>query len=505
MRALFVIGPDFSHWPIAISKEIKKQRPNATFCSLVIAEKNPTYEFVRNQTNPTISPSFMLDDLEKIWLAPPYNINELSYYESILGDNIINELIIADRYLGNEYVKGGNTMNTPLTSISRSHDKQLCYINGLLNFLFNFLKEQKPNIILAPAVASAPTLALPKVAQFLNIEFRVLNASRFESIYILDKSPYLDAPDIEDLYKKAIKNPEVLKDLLPIAKEKLAKFRNKPSAPEYWSYWYNLLKKPPTVKDTLALIYRTLEKRPPETLVYPYPFSRLFLEWRRYLLFLYYKFKKNFFDDFSSLEGKDFVYYPLHHDPECSTMVLAPNYTNQLEVIERLSKSLPVGYTLAVKDHYPMLGNRPWGFYKTIKSFPRVKLISPFVSGFTMILRAKLTTVITGTAGFEALLLKKPALCLGKIHYHTIKKGFIYCNNLNELPEKIRQALNVKPASDQELSVYLACLIKEGFDCPSHLLGIHLTNETVQNNKKFVEIIAQKLIFYASKNNAKKI
>ena len=356
------------------------------------------------------------------------------------------------------------------------------------------LEKEKPDLIFSPATASAPTLALVKVAEYLNIKFRMLNATRFKNYYILDKSPYLDAPMIKEQFDKALSDNTIIKDYINNAKIELQEFREKYTPPEYLTYYSSVSVKYPKINDTLSLIYRTLQKRTPEALVYPYPFSRLKREWTKYYYCLKYKIYSKFFSSVNDLKNISYIYYPLHHDPECSTMILAPEYTNQLALIERLSNSIPFDTILAVKEHITMIGNRPSGFYEKIKSYPNVKLISPFVDGRKMIKNARLTVVITGTAAFEAFLLKKPALCLGKIHYHAVNQGFVYCKNIKYLSLAIREALDCKPANDQAIVTYLACLLKESFEFKSEYFDADVNESVISSSSRFIKTLSEKLI-----------
>ena len=493
MKFMFLISPDFVYWPLEISKYIKSKNPNSSFCGLLIAPES-TLKIVQNQKEPAINPLYKINELEQVWLNNPINIRKLEYYESILGYNVINELIISDRYLGSEYVSGGIQPNTPLTKLSRNREKQLSYINGLLDFLFEFLEKEKPNVIFLAAVASAPTLAIEKVAKHLNIKFRVLNATRFQKLFILDSSPYLDAPAIKQIFYAAKNNKDIIDQYINKAQIALSEFRKKPSPPEYWDYWKSFIKNPPKLNDTLSLFYRTLQKRKPEVLVYPYPFSRLKIEWRRYFSYIKYKLASKLFISHEDVKDTKYIYYPLHYDPECVTMVLAPNYTNQLSLIERLSNAIPFDSILAVKEHIPMIGNRPTGFYDKIKSYPNVKLISPFADGMQMIKNARLTVVITGTAAFEAFLLQKPALCLGKMHYHAVDEGFVYCDNIKDLSLKIREAFDCKPATDETITTYLACLLKESFEFKAEYFGVNVDEYMINKSFHFIETVSEKLV-----------
>ena len=74
------------------------------------------------------------------------------------------------------------------------------------------------------------------------------------------------------------------------------------------------------------------------------------------------KIRKNFLDKYSkySIDSeKNFIYFPLHQDEEESTLVGAPFFTNQIELIKNIIKSLPVGYKLFVKES-PSNAARDW-------------------------------------------------------------------------------------------------------------------------------------------------
>ena len=75
------------------------------------------------------------------------------------------------------------------------------------------------------------------------------------------------------------------------------------------------------------------------------------------------------------VEGEKYVYMPLHMIPESSTFVLSPYYINELSIIEAVSKSLPAGWWLYVKEHQAMVGERGVEFYKKANKLPNVKMV----------------------------------------------------------------------------------------------------------------------------------
>ena len=109
--------------------------------------------------------------------------------------------------------------------------------------------------------------------------------------------------------------------------------------------------------------------------------------------------------------------FPLQYQPEASTLILAPNFCNQYEVIRNIAISLPIGIKLYVKEHKTFLGTRGPNFYKKILAFPNVELVDPFMNTVKLIRNSLRVITITSTVGYEALLLNKPVICLGNVFY----------------------------------------------------------------------------------------
>jgi hypothetical protein len=118
------------------------------------------------------------------------------------------------------------------------------------------------------------------------------------------------------------------------------------------------------------------------------------------------------------VEGERYVLYPIHFQPEASTLVQAPYYLNQEALIEDISKSLPVGHRLYVKEHLTNRGRRPLNFYKHIKKTFGVRLLGPDADTWSLIQGAAAIAVITGTMGWEGLLFKKPVVTFGDVFFN---------------------------------------------------------------------------------------
>jgi hypothetical protein len=194
------------------------------------------------------------------------------------------------------------------------------------------------------------------------------------------------------------------------------------------------------------------------------------------------------------LPERPFVYFPLHYSPEQSTQVMAPMHTDQIAVIEALVKSLPLTLNLVVKEHLPMLGLRPPGFYERLASMPGVVLASPFENSLELVQRSELTTVISGTAGWEAMLLGRPTLVLGDFPYLAVGEGVLQCQDLSRLPEVLPQALGLKPAEDARLELFLAAIFDQSFELDFALFEGKPSADQVGAAPELVRSLADRLL-----------
>lgn len=150
-------------------------------------------------------------------------------------------------------------------------------------------------------------------------------------------------------------------------------------------------------------------------------------------------FKKNIPDE-------KFIFFPLQLEPERTLLLDAPFFTNQLEIIRNVAKSLPIGYKLFVKEQAAMV-TRSWrsvDWYKQLAKIPNVVLIHYSLPPDELLKKCSLVITITGTAGFDAAFYEKPSIVFGDVSYS--KLSCVHkLENMNELPRVIREQIKKKP------------------------------------------------------------
>ena len=158
--------------------------------------------------------------------------------------------------------------------------------------------------------------------------------------------------------------------------------------------------------------------------------------------------RKSFIDNHLSRNlnsTKNFIYFPLHVDNERALLIDAPLFTDQIEIIRQIAKSLPVGYQLFVKEHPSQLvrGWRQISEYKEIMKIPNITLFHPDVPSEEFYKKCSAVVTITGTSGFEAAIYGKPSITFVDAGY-TILPSVLRLEKIESLHEKILQALETK-------------------------------------------------------------
>ncbi|MEW6044631.1 MAG: hypothetical protein AB1608_10245 [Thermoproteota archaeon] len=159
-----------------------------------------------------------------------------------------------------------------------------------------------------------------------------------------------------------------------------------------------------------------------------------------------------------------FVYFPMNINEEMNILHYAPFYTNQIEIIRYIAKSIPTIYQVYVKEHIAA-GLRGWNdidYYKEITDMPNVTLVNPHFDNDALIKNSQLVVTIRGTASLKAIKYGKPAIVFGEQPIQIIPSVF-KVTSLDAIPELIKTALKHK-VDPSDYEKYEALLSERTFE-----------------------------------------
>ncbi len=392
MKICFLARPSFDKFTVGIYKDLKERYCKDLQGFFVTSNKKES-SYVRENISEAIvceTSAYIKEHWEECTL------NKLVEFEEKYDCAPIWKYIYTDRFL-----------------INADYEYAIRITTGLFMFFENIFENNNVDIYYSECIATLQCYIAYLVGRKHGVRYLSQMLAREKDLthhYFLD-DPYQGNMN----FNKEFLNVEYTKEEYEYADMFLSEFESKEISPQSMS----LVEKLPKLrwKYVLLLPYRLIKQFDPKytdpySYMYYKAYQRAFDPIKFY--FRYQKSKKHYTKpDYS----KKYVYYPLHYQPEASTIVCAQKYEKQLYYIDSWAKSLPADTVLYVKEHHALIGHRDISFYRELKKYPNVFLIDPLESSRKLIESAQAVTTLTGTAGWEAMLLRKPVFIAGNIFF----------------------------------------------------------------------------------------
>lgn len=161
-------------------------------------------------------------------------------------------------------------------------------------------------------------------------------------------------------------------------------------------------------------------------------------KWRDFTKLAYSEAQLRYFEKLCDFEGtevnfdSDFVYVPLHLQPEMTTSSLGGKFVDQALLIESLSKILPVGWKIYLKENPKQsCYDRDHSFFQRIRALPNVSWVPADTDTNVLSAKAKIVATVSGVAGWEAIKLGTPAIIFGVTWYASMPGVFKYHEHID--------------------------------------------------------------------------
>ena len=161
------------------------------------------------------------------------------------------------------------------------------------------------------------------------------------------------------------------------------------------------------------------------------------------------------------METNNYVFYSIQFPKESRITMRAPQFYNQLWLIEYLSRSLPANYELVVKDHPQRLGALPLSQIRAITRY--AKGVAPTIPARKVITQADAVVTLNNTVGYEAIMHGKPVLTLGDAFY----SGAGYTRDVTDiqsLPRELKAAVSSDGLSKNEVIEFVHGILRSSYE-----------------------------------------
>jgi hypothetical protein len=434
-----------------IAKYWKEHYGIEDYAGIVAVKNGDLLDFLNNQEDIKYHFIDNRDAIEEEALKIKLDMDRIDEIEKKL-DIPLWHFVVADRNMGHFFVKGAVFSKTPIMSLAK-HENIMKWVVYYYDLFDRRLEEFKPDAVVFLSNASLPSLMLAKICEIKKIPYYELTSSRIGNLHSVIRSNYrgINKNIIED-YKSIINSGKPSELISQFASEYVDSFKQNPVSPEEYGHTIEESKKivRQGVVEIIAQGFLEFARLLASNFVsyFNRQKSRPYLRRKKMMSSFFVGMRKklilgnsmqNFFNDGINYNDR-YVFFPLHLDPEASTMIYAPNFVNQLNLIDILAKNIPLTHKLYIKEHIPNIGTRPKEFYNEIKKYPNAKLISPWADTFDLIKNSSLVVTISGTAGFEAALMNIPVIIFSRTFYSEAGLA-VYCPDMDKLGKEIKNQI----------------------------------------------------------------
>ncbi len=285
------------------------------------------------------------------------------------------------------------------------HQVMTFYVQWFSNFLLN--KDIK-KIWFAYIPHQGAELILYYVAKFLNIKTNMFYQSLFKNkVFLIEDIDALG----EIFNEKGEYSLFAEKIEYGMPEQDLFYMKNLPKTELHWIWLYKHIKNrfKSVIKGKASL------------------FSVVSLAHMGYMRRQWLKSQKNMIWDDIDIREKEYIYFPLHLQPELTTDPLGGCFGDQALAIEQLRKKVPNQIAIVIKENPKQFYEwRGGDFLNRIRRLENVFWVNSSFNTYSLLKNAKAVATITGTAGWEAVIAGKPAIVFGAAWYKQLPGVFCF-------------------------------------------------------------------------------
>jgi hypothetical protein len=335
-----------------------------------------------------------------------------------------------------------------------THEELVGLYVYLLNVFNNYIDMVRPTVFVFNTVASQVAHLFYLALVERGVDVIIPFFFGIDQLIYLGDNPYLNSKDIWEThsrYKQGLEDPP--SEAVQWAKQIMGRIRQQRGAYEIG----HLLKveghrfRFPSPIAAARYVYnhfRHYRSDPNLPGIWGRISEVILVRWNRFR-------SRRFFVPYQNVLKSDFLFFPLHYEPEIATLVISQY--DQLSVIDIVARQLPIGWKMVIKDHPVMIGQRSADFFRQIlKRYPNVVVVDPSVNAQRLIQASRAVLTLNGTVALEALVLAKPIIITSATRFGGFGIG-TFSQDLLNFGSVLKGALE-KKHDDADLMLMLASI-----------------------------------------------
>lgn len=489
MKICFFLQRRFAYIGHDLAVNLKNRHGIENFCAYVLGR--PSYRFLTSQKEINYTSLLLDEDLHAKAKGEKLDLGYIKFLEKEYGIPNLWPYIEVDRVIRfNQLVR-----EYPMEATKYSHEEMMTLIQVRAKAIIAMLEKEMPDYLFCTVVGGIGGLLLFNIAKKMGVKVRMIMPSKIGTSYTISGT-YDSFTEIDKEFDSIMAAGRRVENY-DKAKTVLDEFRANPTHYAKMTGFY--LNRARQIKQLDFLLPSKMKRY----LVWLFGRIQYYFQYQDKYDYIYIKTLPKIKDqvvrklravhgvhdlyDTIDPDNEDFAFFPLHMEPETTLLLFAYRYTNQIEVIKQVAKSLPIHFKLYVKEHPRMVGFRTRAYYQELKKIPNVKLVDPQVSSLQLAAKSKLVTVITGSVGWEALQLKIPVITFGGVFFNKLSM-VKRCDSYDRLSDIVKEQLENFYYHEEEIVNYIGLILKHSVFVDLRHLWHRESNE--QKKRKDLAVLA---------------
>lgn len=180
---------------------------------------------------------------------------------------------------------------------------------------------------------------------------------------------------------------------------------------------------------------------------------------------------------------QNYLFWGFHLATEATISLRGLPYLTQTSLIESISRVLPYGYFLYVREHPSWRDKNKFEHLKKLSELPNVRVISTDIPTHTVLRNSKGAITYNATTGIEALMHGKPVLSFSPNIYYPLHPAADYCSDLYELGAKLARLVNMNVERADTIN-YLQKMFQITNDVPMEAEAFFSKQDAVEKAEK---------------------
>ena len=164
-------------------------------------------------------------------------------------------------------------------------------------------------------------------------------------------------------------------------------------------------------------------------------------------------------------KNRNYLFWGFHLTTEATISLRGLPFLTQTSLIESISRVLPYGKYLYVREHPLWVDNYKYEHLAKLSKLPNVRIISTKVSIHDILKNCEGIITYNSTTGIEALMHGKPVLSFSPNSYYKNHSAVLFCSDLYELGSKLAKLVNTEVNREDTIN-YLQKMFQISNDVP---------------------------------------